>query len=284
MVTPRPLHHAGLDARSMSSPSPEVTARRLGQAGFDVTSGTTRLVIDPFLSDYPGRLLPAGTIPEELAQADAILVTHEHEDHLDLPALAAMPPSATVVIVPAPLVATVRAALPGRAVVAARVNESMTVGDATVIPIPALHGLRAKDGYGFHADGEGEHPYVGYVVRLAGTTLFHAGDGLDYPDLATTLKRLGVTLALLPINGRDADREALDIVGNMDAQEAVDLVVRAGVRCVIPMHYDMFANNPGSVGHFVGLVTDAAPHVNVLVPGLDSPIPLPSDYSAGITP
>lgn len=256
------------------------TARRLGQAGFELASSEARVVIDPFLSDYPGRLIAAPMTPGDLAETDAVLVTHEHEDHLDLPALASMPPSATVVIVPAPLAERVRAALPGRAVVAAREGEPIELGGVVVTPIPVVHGVHVSDAYGFGVEGGGEHPYLGYVVEIGGATVFHSGDALDYPELADALRRRGVDVALLPINGRDAEREALDIVGNMTAAEAVDLAVRAGVSTVIPMHYDMFAINPGPVGRFVDLVGDAAPALHVLVPGLSTPVPLPAPPTA----
>jgi len=257
------------------------TARRLGQAGFELASPKTRVVIDPFLSDYPGRLIAAPLTPHELADADAVLVTHEHEDHLDLPSLAKMPPSVTVVIVPAPLAERVRAALPGRAVVAARAGERIEVAGAVVTPIPVVHGVHISDAYGFGVDRGGEHPYLGYVVEIGGVTVFHSGDALDYPELADVVRGFGVDVALLPINGRDAEREALDIVGNMTAAEAVDLALRAGVSTVIPMHYDMFAINPGPVGEFVDRARDVAPALHVLVPGLSTPVPLPAPSIPG---
>ncbi|WP_164743439.1 MBL fold metallo-hydrolase [Microbacterium sulfonylureivorans] len=265
----------------MTRPLPPVTVRRLGQAGYVLAAAGARMVLDPFLSDHPGRLVEPPLTPSDLSEADAILVTHEHLDHLDLPALAAMPASAARVFVPAPLAERVGAALPGREVIAVRAWMPIEVGGAVVVPVPALHGVHMSDAYSFGTEPDGDHPYVGYVVRIGGLTVFHAGDGLDYPDLAPSLRRLGVDVALLPINGRDAIREAADIVGNMSAEEAVDVAVRAGVSTVIPMHYDMFANNPGQVGAFVDLMRDAAPQIHVLVPGLSHEVPLPAPQTTG---
>ena len=60
----------------------------LGQAGFVLSDADHTVAVDPFLSDFPGRLLPATLEPRDLAQVDVILATHEHADHLDLAALA----------------------------------------------------------------------------------------------------------------------------------------------------------------------------------------------------
>ena len=260
----------------MTSPSHGgIEIVRLGQAGFEISTATTRIAIDPFSSDYPGRLLPAVIDAEELASMDAVLVSHEHADHLDLPLLAAMPESHTRVVVPAPLAERVRHSLPDREIVEARDGDVVTIGDVSITPVAALHGVHMHDAYSFGVDSRGDHSYLGYIIEIGGRVLFHAGDAIDYPELARRLASANVDTVLLPINGRDAVREALDIVGNMTASEAADLAARSGASIVIPMHYDMFAGNPGPVGHFVDVVRYTSPALHVLVPGLAVPIHLP---------
>ena len=61
--------------------------------------------------------------------------------------------------------------------------------------------------------------------------------------MTTALRPLGIEIALLPINGRDDEREALGIVGNMDAAEAVELAAEIGASILVPMHWDGFAGN-----------------------------------------
>ena len=61
--------------------------------------------------------------------------------------------------------------------------------------------------------------------------------------------RSAVEVALLPINGRDEEREARGIVGNMDAVEAVELALAIGASVLVPHHWDGFEGNtvpPGS--------------------------------------
>jgi len=63
--------------------------------------------------------------------------------------------------------------------------------------------------------------YLGYVVDTPAGRLYHSGDTVRWPGDAELLGRHRVDLALLPINGRDEEREARDIVGNLDAGEAL---------------------------------------------------------------
>lgn len=79
-------------------------------------------------------------------------------------------------------------------------------------------------------------------------------------------------LALLPINGRDSEREALDLVGNLSPEEAASLIAHARIRAAMPMHYDMFAGNLGDPGAFVSAVARGAPDAAVLVPAHQRPL------------
>ena len=67
----------------------------LGHQGWLFTSGESRLLVDPLLSPAFGHLGNLGVVYpprifsfDELPPVDALLVTHEHEDHFDLPTLA----------------------------------------------------------------------------------------------------------------------------------------------------------------------------------------------------
>src|SRR5690348_9927532 len=70
-------------------PAGQVHMYWLYQAGFIFkTSRGTVIIVDPYLSDsvrrlYGGRRAVPAPIQAERVQADAILITHWHEDHLD---------------------------------------------------------------------------------------------------------------------------------------------------------------------------------------------------------
>jgi L-ascorbate 6-phosphate lactonase len=241
----------------------------IGQAGFLLGTPATRLAVDPFLSDHPDRRFPAPLAVDDLAGTELVLATHEHLDHLDAPALAALlaRDGRTRVVVPAPAVpAAVEAGLPADRLVAAAPGQPLAAGDVTIHPVPALHGVHVADAYrhGLPEDGDAVR-YLGYVLETPAGRLYHAGDTLRWPGQAERLKELGVEVALLPINGRDAEREARDIVGNLDAAEALALARDAAVGTVVPMHYDLMEGNLGDVAECRRLAAELHPEGRVVV-------------------
>lgn len=251
---------------------------RLGQAGFGLRAGHDLIYIDPFLSPYPGRLIGPALTPDELSQATAVLVTHEHADHFDTHALAQMPSSATVLVVPQPLAGQARDLVAGRhPVVEALAGRRVELGSGiTVTPIASWHGHHVSDAYSFGTTTPDQpNPFLGYIVDMAGTRVYHAGDTILYERLPGILRSHRIDVALLPINGRDPQREALDIVGNLTVDEACDLAHSSDIPLMIPMHYDMFDNNRGPIGAFVDRARVLAPATHVLIPALGRWLPLP---------
>ena len=244
----------------------------LGQAGFRLEADGVRVVVDPWVSPHELRLVPPP--PRALAADDVdwLLVTHEHLDHLDLPFLPVLlerSPDARVVV-PAPLVPHVRDLVGGDRLVAVQPGDRLDLGGVEVYVVPAFHGVTMEDAYG---DGSalGEGPrFVGYVLGRE-PRVYHAGDTIVTGALVDALVPLGIDVALLPCNGRDAEREARGIVGNMDAAESVDLARRIGASQLVPYHWDGFAGNTASPG----AVADRADgRVHVTVPARFRPLDL----------
>lgn len=235
-------------ARARSAPG--IALFRLGQAGFAVRAPGSTLLLDPFLSERADRVGRPPVAPQELAGIDAILITHEHRDHLDataLPALIRASPVARVVV-PAPLVALVAPLVGAGRVTGALADIELAVAGARVTPVPARHGVTIADAYTFGRElSDGLCRYLGYVIDVGGVRLYHAGDTIAYDGLAERLRTLRVTVALLPINGRDAEREARGVVGNLGPAEAADLAVAAAIPTLVPMHYDGIAGNTANV-------------------------------------
>ena len=241
----------------------------IGQAGFLLRTPATRLALDPFLSDHPGRRFPAPVGVDDLLGTELVLATHQHLDHLDTPALAALlaRDGRARVVVPAPVAPVAAdAGLPPDRLVAARPGEPLAAGDVTVHPVPALHGVHVADAYRFGLPGDGDQVrYLGYVLETPDGRLYHAGDTLRWPGQAERLRDLGVEVALLPVNGRDARREALDIVGNLDAAEALALARDAAAATLVPMHHDLMEGNLGDPGELVRLAPERYPDGRVAV-------------------
>lgn len=225
----------------------------LGQAGFALTVGATRLLIDPFVSDHELRLAPPP--PPEMIARDVnwLLVTHEHLDHLDLdflPILIEQSPAVRVVL-PAPLV-EIAAPFTGRQRLdpVQPGDQLQLTPDVSLEVMPACHGVDVADGYGDGSRGEGTARFVGYLLRFEELSVYHSGDTLVTKDLLDGLSARVVDVALLPINGRDYFREETGLVGNIGVREAVRLAACMGASTLVPMHWDLVAGNterPGAV-------------------------------------
>jgi L-ascorbate metabolism protein UlaG (beta-lactamase superfamily) len=236
----------------------------LGQAGFRLEVDGAALVIDPWVSPHEDRLIPAPPLALAADGVDVVFVTHEHLDHLDLPFLPRLLERSprVIVVLPRPLTPLVESIAPAAQIVGVQPNDALEVAGLEVHVVPASHGVTVEDAYGDGSEEGGLARFVGYVLGR-GRRIYHAGDTIVTAELETALENLDVDLALLPINGRDAEREARGIVGNMDAREAVELALGMSSSMLVPYHWDGFAGNTVAPGTAV----DAANgRIHVVVP------------------
>ena len=135
----------------------------LGHASLDVEIADTRLLLDP------GVWSPGAVGQRDVA---AVLVTHQHPDHLDqdrLPALLEANPGAQVLADPDTAKLLQDKGVDARAVVA---GDTVEVGPVTVTGVGELHAL-------IHDDLPRIHN-TGMLLRAEGEpTFFHPGDALD---------------------------------------------------------------------------------------------------------
>jgi L-ascorbate 6-phosphate lactonase len=241
----------------------------LGQAGFALVSGQARLLVDPFLSPRPERLADPVVDPRGLRGVTAVLATHEHGDHLDLPTWALLADASpdALFVVPEPLVPLVTGAgIPGARVTGVRIGEPVELGGARATPVPARHGVRIEDGYSLGDLSSGTPRFVGYVVEIGGARLYHGGDTLAHRTILDAVAPLRPDVALLPINGRDAERERRGIVGNLSPDEAARVARDLAVALAIPMHFDAVRGNEGRPDAFVRAMRRHHPTASVWVP------------------
>ena len=78
-----------------------------------------------------------------------------------------------------------------------------------------------------------------------------------YDGLLDWLKNIDV--AILPINGRDAERNAQDIIGNINCEEAVLLAKQMNAGLLIPVHHDLYEVNKADPSEFVAAVNHIDP-------------------------
>jgi L-ascorbate metabolism protein UlaG (beta-lactamase superfamily) len=235
----------------------------LGQHGFVVKAGRTVVYIDPFLTPLAGRQVPPLLRPEDVTNADWVLGTHDHADHIDRPAwprIAAASPRARFVVPDLLRAGLARdLGLPAARLEGLDDGGAVARGGVRISAVAVAHEFLDRD------PATGRYPYLGYVVELPGFTLFHSGDACNYEGWLTKLRRWRFDAVLLPINGRDAVRLAAGCIGNMTYQEAADLAGALRPRFTIPTHYDMFAMNPGDPGLFAGYMGVKYPDLAVRI-------------------
>lgn len=243
----------------------------LRQAGFLVQGRTGSVLFDPFLTDLPGMLVPPARTPEAVAEVSVVLGSHEHADHVDLPAWQRIAAASDrpVFVLPAPVRETaIAAGLEPSRVIGARVDTPIVVGEIRIHSVPARHGIEPDDAYDFgFRPPHTEHRYLGYVVELDGVRLYHAGDTIAYDGMVERLRAMTIDIAFLPINGRDFFREEQGVVGNLTHREAADLAAAIGLDLVVPMHYETVPGNTESAGVFVDYLRRTHPTVASMIPG-----------------
>ena len=229
----------------------------LGQASVILKLAGKVVYIDPYLTPDPRRQTPPLLAPEEVTNADLVLGTHDHADHIDphaIPGMAKASPGARFVV-PIPSVARVEAlgVAPDR-LIGLNAGDTHVEGPLTVTALKSRHEF-------FDPTPEGHFPYLGYVLRADSVSAYHSGDTINYDGLLSTLAPFSPDVVFLPINGRDAERFRRGCIGNLTYQEAVDLAGDLAPRLAVPTHYDMFATNSEDPQEFVDYLAAKYPHV-----------------------
>jgi L-ascorbate 6-phosphate lactonase len=211
----------------------------LGQHSFVVKTAGKVFYLDPYLSPHPDRQVPPLLKASEVTNADFITGSHDHEDHIDrkaLPLMMKASPKSRLIIPQATWKSLEAIGIDGSRVILLDDEKKFEEEGVKITGIKAAHEF-------FDHDEKEGYPYLGYVVETDGITFYHSGDTCIYDGMASRLKAWNITVAFLPINGRDAKRLKAGCIGNMTYQEAVDLAGVIKPRLTVPSHYEMFAMN-----------------------------------------
>ena len=231
--------------------------RWLGHSCFELSDGTARVLIDPFLKPNS----PTAPVTGEEVEPTHILLSHGHADHV-----ADAVPLATRTGAPCVAIVELAKWLDARGV---ETTHDPNLGGVVefdwgwVKLVQAFHTNTTPSGE------EGHEPFsaetgtsiglpAGLVVNIGGVTLYHAGDTCLFGDMKLIAERTPLDVAIVPIGGHYT-------MGVDDAAYACGLL-DAGT--VLPMHYDTFPAIEADAGEFKQKVesgTDA--EVVVLEPG-----------------
>lgn len=180
----------------------------------------------PFPFAGPRRHRPPGIRFDDLPPIDAVLVSHNHYDHLDQPTLRRLPHARMF----APLGT---ADVIGKQAVALDWWQSARLNDGvTITLVPAQH---------FCARGLSDRNanlWGGFVISAPAGNIYFAGDTGWGPHFAQIADRFDIRLALLPI-GSYRPRWFMKIV-HIDPLEAVEAHKILRARSSVAIHYGTF--------------------------------------------
>lgn len=227
----------------------DVTVKWHGHANFRITSAEGKnLLIDPWFEGNPSCSTPLSDVTE----ADYILVTHDHFDHLGQAVDIAQKTGAIVVgIVETMAKLQNEMGLPQEQVVNG--GFGMNIGGTS-----DLGGIKATMTQAFHSSATGSP--CGFVLKLEnGKTIYHAGDTGIFGTMATLGEMYSLDLALLPVGS----------CFTMDPFQAAHALKLLKPKVVIPMHYLTFPVLEPDASNFEKLAKEKAPDVRVvsLMPG-----------------
>jgi L-ascorbate metabolism protein UlaG (beta-lactamase superfamily) len=231
--------------------------------------GGTRLLTDPLLRNRLGHLRRHGPPPDRAVarRLDAVLLSHVHRDHADVPSLRMLDPGVRVVSAPGAARVLRRAGLED--VVELEPGASTRVGAVEVTATRAVHG-GPRNPLGRAAAA------IGFDLR-AGRRVYFAGDTDLFPEMAALA---GLDLALLPVWGWGPTLGP----GHLDPERAAEAAALVRPRVCVPIHWGTFyprgleRRRPEPLREpplrFAARVAELAPEVEVRVlePGASTPL------------
>ena len=221
----------------------------LGQAGFLFKTPEGKvLCLDPYLTDSVERLagfrrIMASVMAPEDLRADVMLITHHHEDHLDVDALPVISRrTAARFVAPAESVKRLRdLGVPRERITEVRPGSTTDLGCAQVRTVFADHGTLAPDA-------------VGFVLDFGFVRVYITGDTAYRPESMTEAIQLRPQIIIPVINGA---------YGNLGSEDAAALSRDTGARVAIPCHFWTFIEHGGDPAGFLKACREIAPSARV---------------------
>lgn len=182
----------------------------LGHASF-MLEGTQRVYFDPY------------QLKSKLPNADIILITHNHFDHLSNEDIKKICDDNTNVVVPR------GCSVDAKKIIQIEPNKSVEINSAIVKGIPAYNIDKT-----FHPK---KNNWLGYVLELDGVKFYHAGD----TDLIDEMANIKVDIAFLPIGG----------TYTMNVEQALEAAGKINAKITVPMHWGSIVGDKNDALDFI---------------------------------
>ena len=242
---------------TITVPDGAIAIWSLGQMGFVIKGDNEHVIyIDPVLTNVVAertpehadkflRAYPPPLQSSEINNASYVLCTHEHMDHADpltLGPLMKASPTAKIVTSKWTQKALEECKFETKRYITPSQESPLDLGFMRLWSIPAAH-------YEVEHDPEFGYRYLSFIIEWNDVVIFHSGDTLIYPGYVEKIKNVpSADIALVAMNGRDAYRESIGILGNLYPVEAVWLAQMLDWDVLISGHNDLFEWNAVNQG------------------------------------
>ena len=238
---PGPLPLVRIDKSSFAEPPSSARARWLGHATVLLEIDGLRLLFDPLFSERisflswlgPKRFHPLPIALAELPSIDAVIISHDHYDHLDMAAVKALARRGSRFFVPLGVGAHLRLwQVPATQITELDWWQAGKIGALEITAAPARHYSGRL--YFINAD---QTLWASWAVRGARARVFYSGDTGFLAGFAQVGERLGpFDLTLIKIGAYG--ETWLDI--HMAPEKAVEVHRLVKGRVMLPLHWGSF--------------------------------------------
>lgn len=195
-----------------------------GHAGFKIIYGNKKVYIDPYKlsKNY-----------ENISDADIVLVTHNHFDHLSIEDLKNIINERTIIVSAQECLSQLKS-LQLKESIGIDPRDSVKVDDLKIETVPAYNVNKH-----FHPKDDRK---IGFIVEFGKDRLYHTGDS----DMIPEMKDTNPSIVLIPVSGTY-------VMNAEEASQAVNQLINP--RIAIPMHYGTIVGNKEDAIRFSELVT-----------------------------
>ena len=221
-----------------------------GHSCFTVEAAGKRLLFDPFITHNP---LGNGEKDTDQIEADYIFLSHGHEDHTaDAASIAKRTGAQLIAMVE---VAGWMGKQGVENTMGMNYGSTQVAGLGRVSMVAALHSSSMPDG------SYGGNP-AGFVVQTDEGAFYYAGDTALTLEMQLVPRYAPCDFAVMPIGGHFT----------MDAQDAAEAAILAGVKRVAGVHYDTWP--PIAINKEQAMQAFRSKGLELLLPGIGETIEL----------